>query len=86
MNRVEEIKVKVENKAGKESGISSGGMHIPGMKIGTQMSPGGPTFEDVIFLVEKIQKCKAFISTAEYSTKEDLNKAKNLFKEIEEGK
>lgn len=61
-------------------------MQIPGMKIGTQISPGGPSYEDITWLIEKVQKVKAFISSASFSKKEDLMQAEMLFKEIEDGK
>lgn len=86
MGRIEDIQSRVDMKAGSEGRVGSGGMRIPGMKIGTQIAPGGPTFEDVMFLIDKVQKCKAFISTANYSNKEDMEKARVIFNEIESGR
>ncbi len=85
MNRMQEIEARVINKSGNSSGVGTG-MRIPGMKIGTQISPGGPRYEDVIWLIEKVKKCKEFIRTATYEKKEDMFVGQKLIEEIDAGK
>lgn len=61
MTRLETIRSRVIQKSHQEASVGTGKMRIPGMKIGTQMAPGGPTYEDVMWLLEKIEKAKEIL-------------------------
>ena len=56
------------------------------MKIGTQISPGGPTYEDVMWLIEKVKTLKTFIRSATYQKEDDTHMALKLIEDIEKGK
>lgn len=61
MQKIERIKACVTSKSGKQTGVSTGEMKIPGMNIGTKLAPGGPTLEDVMWLIERLERCKDLI-------------------------
>lgn len=86
MERLKQIEARIVNKAGNPSGVSAGNMKIPGMKIGTQMTPGGPTFEDLVWLIEKVKAMKNFIRTATYEKDDDKHMALKIAEDVENGK
>lgn len=79
MTRIMRILAQVVNKSGNPSGVSAGNMRIPGMKIGTQISPGGPSYEDIVWLTEKIDRCKDLLGRI------GTQEAQEIIKEIDEG-
>ncbi len=81
MSRLDEINSKVVHMAGKPLGPSE--MRIPGMKIGSQLYPNGPTIEDLLWMSAKLIKCKQFLESCSLQG-EELDGAKLLIREIEE--
>lgn len=76
-SRIDEIKYRVIQKSGKSGSPSSGDLRIPGMNIGTRIAPGAPTYEDIIWLMEKLDQAVRIIK----GLKDDG--AKKLIEEIE---
>lgn len=85
MNRIQEIKARVVNVANRETSVGAGKMRIPGMKIGSQMSPAGPKLEDVVWMAEKLEKAAEFLKTAVYEKEDDMHTAQKMVYEIEGG-
>ena len=86
MDRLADIKSRVIQKSGNQSGLSTGKMKIPGMKIGTQIAPGAPSWEDILWLAEKVEKLKDFMRGCGYSNIPDRDGAWKLIREVEGGK
>jgi hypothetical protein len=86
MRRISEIRNRVTYAASRETAVSQGKMRIPGMKIGSQMSPAGPKLEDVIWLCDTLEQAAAFMKTAEYTTEKDMHMAMKLVHDIEEAR
>lgn len=82
MNRIQLIRARVLKTAQKETATGTGTMRIPGMKIGTQMNPGGPNFEDVVFLCDELEKIGEFLKTAEFTNQADSHIAQKFIHEI----
>ena len=85
MKRINSIRARIVNISGKETGIG-GSMRIPGMKIGTQMAPGAPNYEDIMWMADSLEKVAEFLKSAEYVAVEDAHVAKKLAEDIEEGR
>ena len=85
MDKLNTIEAKVLNKAGKETEVSDKNMRIPGMKIGTQMSPGAPSYEDIMWLVSTVKKCRQFIKSTSYEHEEDMLHGKKIVEDIDKG-
>ena len=83
MKRIETIRARVINTANRETQVGSD-MRIPGMKIGTRMSAGGPTFEDINWLIDLAERAVKFIETAHYVKEEDMLVAQRFVSEIGE--
>lgn len=54
MNRIEDIRARIIQKSAKDTMGKGNELRIPGMSIGTRIAPGGPTFEDIVWLTEKL--------------------------------
>lgn len=81
MRRIDEIRARVVNVANREAAVGTG-MRIPGMKIGTQLSPRGPSLEDINWIIELLERAGKFIETAEYVKEDDRLVAQRLVAEV----
>ena len=86
MKRVELIRARITKVAQRETGVGNGAMRIPGMKIGAQMTPGGPDYEDIVWLCDKVEMLAMFAKTATYTEKKDMHVATKLVLDIEQGR
>lgn len=86
MKRLIEIKARIIQKSGNQSGVSAGNMKIPGMKIGTQISPGGPTYEDIAWLIEKVELARIFMLSCKFERETDRLSSEKIIHDIDNGR